>query len=154
MRDIEETLHLDNQICFPLYAVSRLTTQLYTPLLEKLDLTYPQYLVMLVLWQYKIQTVNEICSKLFLETNTVTPLLKRLEQKKMINRRRSECDERLVVVTLSEQGERMRESALCIPGKIVSQFGDDTLTVAEVENLKVTLNKLLDIIRNKNNERV
>ena len=77
----KEVLYLENQICFPLYAASRLTNQLYTPLLKEMGLTYPQYLVMLVLWQHKNLTVNEICSKLILETNTVTPLLKRLEQK-------------------------------------------------------------------------
>ena len=82
-------LYLERQLCFPLYAASRLTTKIYEPYLKNLDLTYPQYLVLLVLWQNDAITVNEIGSRLFLESNTLTPLLKRLEQKELVTRKRS-----------------------------------------------------------------
>ena len=80
-----ESLYLEKQLCFPLYAASRLTTKIYAPLLKELDITYPQYLVLLVLWQHGEQSVNEVGNRLFLESNTVTPLLKRLEQKEFGN---------------------------------------------------------------------
>lgn len=144
-----EVLFIDNQICFPLYAASRLTTQLYTPLLKELGLTYPQYLVMMVLWQYKQMTVNEICSKLVLETNTVTPLLKRLEQKGMIARRRSIEDERIVIVSLSEKGTNLRDSALEIPSKIVANFSGSQISKEEMLAFKETIWKLLGVLKTK-----
>jgi len=144
-----QSLYLENQICFPLYAASRLTNQLYTPLLKEMGLTYPQYLVMMVLWQYKQMTVNEICSKLVLETNTVTPLLKRLEQKGMIARRRSIEDERIVIVSLSEKGTNLRDSALEIPSKIVANFSGSQISKEEMLAFKETIWKLLGVLKTK-----
>jgi DNA-binding MarR family transcriptional regulator len=144
-----EVLYLENQICFPMYAVSRLTNQLYTPLLKEMGLTYPQYLVMLVLWQHKELTVNEICSKLILETNTVTPLLKRLEQKGLIVRNRSMEDERIVVVSLSDKGIDLRDAALLIPSKIISNLNGKEISLEEFLAFKETIWKLLGILKPK-----
>ena len=87
---MEECLRLDNQLCFRLYTASRLITQAYTPLLDELGLTYPQYLVMMVLWEKDCQPVNDIAKRLFLETNTVTPLLKRMEAEGLVERLRGD----------------------------------------------------------------
>lgn len=143
MKDKSEMLYLENQLCFPLYAASRLTTQIYTPLLDELGLTYPQYLVLLVLWQHGEMPVTEICNKLLLESNTVTPLLKRLEQKGIVNRRRSESDERSVIVSLTREGTALKERALSIPEKIVASFSGSNITEAEVIAFRSTLLKLL-----------
>ena len=141
-----EVLYLENQICFPMYAASRLTNQLYTPLLKEMGLTYPQYLVMLVLWQHKELTVNDICSKLILETNTVTPLLKRLEQKGLIVRKRSLDDERIVIVSLSDKGSNLRESVVAIPAKILAHFNGKEVSLDEMLAFKETIWKLLGIL--------
>ena len=143
MKDKSEMLYLENQLCFPLYAASRLTTQIYTPLLDELGLTYPQYLVLLVLWQHGEMPVTEICNKLLLESNTVTPLLKRLEQKGIVNRRRSESDERSVIVSLTREGTALKERALSIPEKIVASFSGSNITEAEVIAFRGTLLKML-----------
>lgn len=141
-----EILYLENQLCFPLYAASRLTTQIYTPLLNELGITYPQYLVLMVLWQHSEQTVNEICTKLLLESNTVTPLLKRLEQKGILKRRRSNADERIVIISLTEEGEALKERALLIPGKIVGSFNDNSISPEEILQFRDTLKKLVKVL--------
>jgi len=146
MENRAEILYLENQLCFPLYAASRLTTQIYTPLLNELGITYPQYLVLMVLWQHKEQTVNEICSKLLLETNTVTPLLKRLEQKGILTRKRSEADERSVIISLTEEGEALKERALLIPGKIIGSLNDDSISQVEILQFRDTLKKLVKVL--------
>src|SRR5512133_2652142 len=99
-----EQLKLSNQICFPLYAASRLITREYQPYLDKMEITYPQYLVLLVLWETDGIPVNEIAQKLILNTNTITPLLKRMETQGLITRKRSENDERKVIVCLTGKG--------------------------------------------------
>ena len=146
MKKNAEILYLENQLCFPLYAASRLTTQIYTPLLNELGITYPQYLVLMVLWQHSEQTVNEICTKLLLESNTVTPLLKRLEQKGILIRRRSDADERSVIISLTEEGEALKEKALLIPGKIVGSFNDDSISQEEILQFRDTLKKLVKVL--------
>ncbi|PLK44712.1 MarR family winged helix-turn-helix transcriptional regulator [Emticicia sp. TH156] len=142
-------LHLDKQLCFPLYAASRLTTQLYEPFLSELDITYPQYLVLLVLWQHNGLTVTEIGARLYLESNTLTPLLKRLEQKELVLRKRSSEDERKVVVSLTEKGEQLKEKAVLIPEKILSSFSDDAVALEEIAGFHKTLNKLLGQLNTK-----
>jgi len=142
-------LYLENQLCFPLYAASRLTTKIYEPFLRELDITYPQYLVLLVLWQKNDLTVNEIGSRLLLESNTLTPLLKRLEQKKIIIRKRSEEDERKVIISLTQKGEGLKEIAVMIPVKIIHSFSDNTLTINEIENFQSTLKKLVVMLNKK-----
>lgn len=143
------SLYLENQLCFPLYAASRLTTKIYTPFLNELDITYPQYLVLMILWQHPEQYVNEIGKKLLLESNTLTPLLKRMEQKNLIQRTRSQSDERSVVITLTENGLSLREKALSIPGKIADSFQDESISKEEVVAFKQTLDKLLGILAEK-----
>lgn len=143
MKTSPEELWLENQICFPLYATSRLVTQLYTPLLASMDLTYPQYLVMLVLWQQDKRTVSKITHLLQLETNTITPLLKRLESKGLINRERQKDDERIVLISLTASGQELQKQAECIPEKIVAGFESDQITKEEVIQLKQTLHKIM-----------
>ncbi|TWW01910.1 MarR family winged helix-turn-helix transcriptional regulator [Chitinophaga pinensis] len=113
-----DVLHLSNQLCFPLYALSRQITNLYRPLLEELDLTYPQYLVMLVLWEHKQVSVKEIGLQLWLDSGTLTPLLKRLEQKGLVKRKRDTADERLVQISITSKGEQLRELAVRVPAAL------------------------------------
>jgi DNA-binding MarR family transcriptional regulator len=138
-------LHLDNQLCFSLYSLSRLVTQNYTPLLKPLDLTYPQYLVMLVLWQgletdQTSMAVSQLTQRLKLDTGTVTPLLKRMEGKGLISRKRSEKDERIVMVSLTLQGEGLREAARMIPQALLCRAEVDAQQVVELrDSLKAML---------------
>ena len=146
----DSILHLENQLCFPLYAASRLTTQLYGPILKELNITYPQYLVLLVLWQKGNQTVNEICQSLYLESNTITPLLKRLEEKEIITRSRSQKDERIVNISLTENGILLKNKALEIPEQIycsINQVGD--ITENEIVQFQKTLFKIINVLNNK-----
>lgn len=145
----KETLWLENQVCFPLYAVSRMVTQLYTPMLKELDITYPQYLVLLVLWKESPRSVSEISHLLFLESNTLTPLLKRLEQKGLIKRQRSTEDERRVDINLTAKGQALHEKALCIPQQIIDSMHNESISETEIVELKSTLNKLMDLFSNK-----
>ena len=140
-----ETLKLENQLCFPFYAVSRLITRSYQPHLEKLDLTYPQYLVLLVLWEHNSLTVNEISEKLILNTNTLTPLLKRLEKQEIITRKRSEIDERKVLIALTKKGEELREKACEIPLKMVQDMAG--FSIEELIALKGQLHKLIEVLQ-------
>ncbi|MEH6344081.1 MAG: MarR family transcriptional regulator [Bermanella sp.] len=118
----DELLKLDNQLCFQLYNASRAMTKLYQPLLKPLDLTYPQYLVMLVLWEEPIGhkfTVTSLGQKLHLDSGTLTPLLKRLESKRFIQRQRSNEDERQVWVRLTALGESLKQQAKRVPEKLL-----------------------------------
>ena len=142
-------LYLENQLCFPLYAASRLTTKLYAPYLKELEITYPQYLVLLVLWQYKEQTVKQIGEKLLLESNTLTPLLKRLEKKEIIKRKRSKKDERTVIIELAAKGEGLKEKASTIPERILNSFVDESIEHSEVLAFQKTLFKLMGILSKK-----
>lgn len=142
-------LYLENQLCFPLYATSRLTTKIYAPYLEELGVTYPQYLVLLTLWQYNDQSVTSIGKRLYLESNTLTPLLKRLEQKGLIVRSRSKTDERTVMITLTDAGKKLKKKALEIPKKIIASFEDDTITEEDMIFFQKTLFKLLNVLNDK-----
>ena len=113
--DATAALKLDNQLCFALYSANLALNKLYRQLLAPLNLTYPQYLVMLVLWEQDDMTVSDIGERLFLDSATLTPLLKRLESAGLINRHRSRKDERQVAVTLSEAGRELQQQALGIP---------------------------------------
>ena len=141
----EALLQLDNQLCFPLYAASRMVTKLYQPLLEELDITYPQYLILLVLWENDELTVSEIGSKLMLETNTLTPLLKRMEVKGIIKRTRSIIDERRVIVKLTNKGSSLKEKALCIPTELFSGMAEH-FPMEKINRLRTDLNNLLEIL--------
>ena len=111
---MHEELRLDKQICFRLYTAARLIQQAYTPMLNQLGITYPQYLVLMVLWEQDAQPVNDIAHRLVLETNTVTPLLQRMEKQGIVVRKRGKEDKRQQIVSLTEKGKAMEEQAYAI----------------------------------------
>jgi len=113
--DKYNNLKLENQLCFPLYAVSKEIIRKYKPLLDKIDLTYTQYLVMLVLWENKELNVKEIGDKLYLDSGTLTPVLKSLEAKNYISRNRSVNDERNLIISITEDGYKLKDDALEVP---------------------------------------
>lgn len=117
-----EQLKLDNQLCFPLYSLSKQITNQYRPFLEAIDLTYPQYLVMMVLWEKDSLSVNEIGQRLHLDSGTLTPLLKRLEQKQLLKRERASDDERRVTITLTDTGNALQQQAKDIPAKMTERM--------------------------------
>jgi DNA-binding MarR family transcriptional regulator len=120
---IDDPLALDNQVCFALYSASLAMTKMYKPFLEKLGLTYPQYLVMLVLWQQDDLLVKMIGERLFLDSGTLTPLLKRLEASGLIARVRDDIDERQVRITLTKEGRALKKKAQLIPHNVVCATG-------------------------------
>ncbi|ADB39152.1 MarR family winged helix-turn-helix transcriptional regulator [Spirosoma linguale] len=134
-------LLLDNQLCFPLYALSRQVTALYRPLLERLELTYPQYLVMLLLWETDNRFVGEIGERLLLDSGTLTPLLKRLEQKQLVTRKRNPADERQVTIQLTEAGRVLKNQAVDIPTQLQEGLSLDD---KQIINLRVQLVTLLN----------
>lgn len=136
----QEGLKLENQFCFPLYAASRLVTKLYQPHLDELHLTYPQYLVLLVLWEQDGLPVNSIGSKLYLHSNTLTPLLKRLEQQGLVQRQRSLEDERQVHIYLTEAGAALKKKAAAIPEKLAASMN---IPLQEAIQLKSSLEKFI-----------
>jgi DNA-binding MarR family transcriptional regulator len=123
---------LENQLCFKLYALSRQLTNQYRPLLETLDITYPQYLVMMVLWKEKNITVKELGNRLYLDSGTLTPLLKRLEQKKLLLRQRDAADERSVIISLTKNGNELQQKAKKVP-----EFLGKCLSLSEKEYIKL-----------------
>lgn len=136
----DEALKLKNQLCFPLYAASRRIVNAYQPFLSPLGLTYTQYLVFLVLWEEDGLGVSEICERLKLDNGTITPLLKKLESEGYLKRSRSECDERKVVVTLTDRGRALRNEAKEIPRKVGSCF---SLSPEDAAALYMLLYKVL-----------
>ena len=138
--NLEEILKLDNQVCFPLYAAARLVVQAYRPLLGDLGLTYPQYLVMLVLWERDGASVGEIGEVLYLDSGTLTPLLKRLEKQGLLARRRRIDDDRTVQNWLTDEGRELRERAGGIPGELLCSAN---LNVEHLHDLKGNLEALL-----------
>ena len=144
-----EQLKLENQLCFPVYAASRLITREYQPYLDKLGITYPQYLVLMILWENDGLTVNDISQKLILNTNTVTPLLKRMETMGIISRKRSETDERKVMISLTDKGMAMREEALEIPEKLVSALMAVNLMPNDLTDLKAKLYEIINYLSGK-----
>ncbi len=139
-------LQLGNQICFPLYSVSRLLTKAYKPYLEKMGITYPQYLVLMVLWEEDNVSVNQISEKLLLNTNTLSPLLKRMEKMSLLRRSRSSEDERKVVVKLTEKGQSMQTQAAPIPGKLLQTLLTENIDLQEVIRLKNTLDEWIKLL--------
>ena len=120
--------NLDNQLCFRLYTASRLLSQAYHPLLSEHGLTYPQYLVLLALWEKDAQPVNDIAKRLFLETNTVTPLLQRMEKEGILTRRKGEKDARQMIVSLTEKGQELQKKLADVPFTIGSAVICDSVT--------------------------
>ena len=122
LEDRNEYLKLENQLCFPLYATSRLITRLYQPLLADLGITYPQYIVMLVLWEEDSLSIKEIGERVQLNTNTLTPLLKRMQELNLIIRSRHSKDERVVQVNLTQAGRTLKTKALEIPTQLMTSL--------------------------------
>ena len=135
-----DALKLENQLCFPLYACSKEIVKRYTPFLEEIDLTYTQYITMLVLWEHREMNVKELGKYLYLDSGTLTPVLKKLEQKGYITRARAKEDERVLNVTLTEAGLALREKAVEIPMRI---GGCVQLEQEEAVQLHALLHKLL-----------
>ena len=135
-----DVLKLENQLCFPLYACSREVIKRYKPYLDKLGLTYTQYITMMVLWERKQVNVKELGDCLYLASGTLTPLLKKMEQKGLVSRARSERDERNLIVSITPAGEELRERALQVPDRM---NGGNPLTQEETTQLYDLLYKLL-----------
>lgn len=139
--DKNDSLKLSNQLCFPLYACSKGIVKGYKPFLDKIDLTYTQYITMMVMWEHKELNVKELGQFLHLDSGTLTPVLKKLEAKGILTRKRSKEDERNLVVKITKAGEELKEKASSIPeemGKCLS------LSVEDMENLYRILYKLID----------
>lgn len=143
------TTTLDDLICFRLYALSRLVTQYYRPLLQPLGLTYPQYLVMMALWEHDNQLVGDLCRRLMLDTNTLTPLLQRMEKEGLVIRTRGIVDGRQTLVTLTKKGVHLEEAAKEIPATLAAQAGLDADGAAEVERLSASLDELIQRFSSK-----
>ena len=118
MADRYDSLKLENQICFPLYACSKEIVKAYKPYLDELDLTYTQYITMMVMWEHKELKVKEVGEYLYLDSGTLTPLLKRLEEKGYVTRQRSSEDERDLIVSITDSGEALREKAVTVPERL------------------------------------
>ena len=141
--DYHEAMKLDHQLCFPLYAAARKITGLYTPYLKPLDLTYTQYIVLLVLWEHREITVGELCRRLYLDSGTLTPVLRRLEEKGLITKERSEEDARDLVVTLTQKGEALKKEAVFVP----QQVGMCVAGMKDAPQLHRLLHEMMDIFR-------
>ncbi len=137
---------LSQQVCFPIYAFAKEIINQYRPLLDAIDLTYPQYLVMLVLWEFESQSVNQLGEKLKLDSGTLTPLLKRMEAKLLVTRTRSSSDERIVNIALTQNGKALQIKAANIPAQLIEAMN---VTVEELQELKNIISK----ISNKNNKK-
>lgn len=142
-KTVHEELKLENQLCFPLYACARRVVNLYEPYFKPLGITYTQYIVFMVLWEHESISVGELSKKLYLDSGTLTPLLKKLEKEGYVERRRSEQDERMVIVSITEKGRLLEEKAADIPKKIGACVN---LTPEEAKLLYRILYKLLDNI--------
>ncbi|MES2174396.1 MAG: MarR family transcriptional regulator [Pseudomonadota bacterium] len=137
----DDPLLLDRQVCFPLYAATNLLNRLYGPVLAKLGLTYPQYLVMLVLWEHQMQSVGELGARLYLDSGTLTPLLKRMEAAGFVTRARDPVDERRVLVTLTAEGKVLRERAIHVPETMANGYRPD-----DVDSLRESVRQLVSTL--------
>ena len=138
--DKYDSLKLSNQLCFPLYACAKEVVRMYKPFLDEIDLTYTQYITMMVMWEKKQVSVKQLGEILFLDSGTLTPVLKKLEQKGYVSRARSKEDERVLDVTLTEEGEALRDKALDVPRQMSACV---RLEPEEAITLQKILNKLL-----------
>jgi len=139
---MKNLLHLNEQVCFPVYALAKEIISYYRPFLDDLQLTYPQYLVMLVLWEHETQTVNELGDKLKLDSGTLTPLLKRMEVKEFVSRIRSKIDERVVHISSTDKGKALKEKASCVPAQLMESMN------VSIEDLVILKNIIAKISKN------
>lgn len=145
--DPKNLLKLEEHICFSLYATSRAIFRMYRPLLDELGLTYPQYLVLLVLWDRRECSIKELSETLSLDSGTLTPMLKRMESAKLIVRKRSETDERVVNIQITDSGKALQERAVCIPE---AMFASSGMTMEEISALNETIKKLMSHVESNN----
>ena len=143
----KEAFLLDNQLCFRLYTASRLLTQAYHPLLSEQGLTYPQYLVLLVLWEKDVQPVNDIAKRLLLETNTVTPLLQRMEKEGILTRTKGEKDARQIIVSLTRKGKDLQNKLSCVPKTVGNAVMCDSVTTDTAPELFRMLDDMIARLR-------
>lgn len=144
---LRDPLHLDEQLCFALYSASRAVTRAYAPLLVPLGLTYPQYLVLLVLWERDGLPVNRLGQRLALDSGTLTPLLKRLEKQRLVERRREGADERVVRIHLTATGRALRSRARKIPTELACRAGYDLASERSVRELTRLRDELAALVR-------
>ncbi len=142
----DTSLKLDDQLCFPLYAASRLVIRLYGPMLKELGLTYPQYLVMMVLWEDKTTNVTSLGERLYLNSNTLTPLLKRLESSGLITRQRNSLDERIVTLSLTAAGSDLKLVAKCLLSDLVPNTVEKQQAMCD---LKLRLDEFIEDLDNE-----
>ena len=141
-------LQLDNQMCFRLYTAERLVIQAYTPLLNTLGITYPQYLVLMVLWEKDNQPVNDIAHRLYLETNTVTPLLQRMEKLGLVSRKKGKEDKRQQIVSLTPKGKQLEEEAFAqVPSGMNDQLSACPLKYEDYQNLAQELDSIINTLK-------
>ena len=141
MNNKYESLRLKNQICFPLYAASNLIIRKYKPFLDKLNLTYTQYIVMMLLWEHKQVNEKFLCESLCLKSNTVTPLLKKLNEKGFIKKYKDTADERNLIITLTQSGKELQDNALVVPECMAKEVH---ITEEEADLLYRILYKIID----------
>ena len=134
-------LRLDNQLCFPLYACSKEIVRRYKPFLDEIDLTYTQYITMMVLWEEESLSVKQLGAKLYLDSGTLTPVLKTLEKKGLVKRERSKEDERNLIVMLTEEGEQLKDKAVTIPQRLAGCLDLDQESAAQLYSI---LHKLME----------
>ena len=139
----DDLLRLDRQVCFPLYAASNLLTRLYWPLLDAIGLTYPQYLVMMVLWEHPTRSVGEIAQELHLDTGTLTPLLKRMEAAGLVSRKRDPEDERRVLISLTDTGDALRVEARRVPEVLAAKLA---VSPTDLDVLRGALSGFIDAL--------
>lgn len=139
----QEQLKLDNQICFRLYTASRLITQAYKPWFDKMGITYAQYLVLMVLWEHDNELIGGITERLKLDTNTVTPLLQRMERDGLVVRTKGSVDSRQKIVSLTKKGKQLEEVAKSIPGCLVQEMQTEGLDLESLVSLAPVLDKLI-----------
>ncbi|SER84154.1 MarR family winged helix-turn-helix transcriptional regulator [Pedobacter rhizosphaerae] len=137
--ETKDMYKLENQLCFPLYAASRIMTKCYQPVLDELDITYPQYLVLMVLWETDHVNLSLLSEKLMLQSNTLTPLLKRMQETGLLTRERSKQDERSILISLTEKGRALKSA---VP-RLQRQLANLGISYEEADKLKTLLNKIL-----------
>ena len=142
----DDLLRLDQQLCFLLYGASRAVTQMYQPLLEPLGLTYPQYLVLLVLWEEDGASVRTLCERLYLDSGTLTPLLSRLESAGLVRRARSASDARVVDIHLTAAGKKLKRAARSVPEALICRLG---LPLHELVRVRGELQRLFELTKEK-----
>lgn len=145
-------LKLDNQLCFRLYTAARLVTACYTPFFKQYGITYPQYLVLMLLWEQDNRIISEITERLHLETNTITPLLQRMEKQGLIVRQKSQADSRSRIISLTGEGKRLEEQMKDIPNCLAHEMVENGMAVEELNAMVPLLDKFINVIHNTGKE--